>query len=194
MAAHRRPDLYHCYVGVAQQVNSVENDTIGYHVVLEQARERGDRRLVDELVKQGPPPYTKEESGAYRALYSRLPSCPPSVCLQISLWEAFVPQEYSLLDSLRALRGVDKGIVHVQPQLADLDVERDIPQLDIPVFLVAGRHDHIHVQDIAFRYYQGLTAPAKRFYWFGHSGHYPCYQEPERFIQLMRSEILPFAE
>jgi pimeloyl-ACP methyl ester carboxylesterase len=191
MAAQERPDLYHCYVGIAQQVNSVENDTIGYHLVLERAREKRDRKLVEQLTKQGPPPYTKGDAGAYRTLYSHLPTCPPTVCSKISLWAAFVPREYSLLDSLRALRGVDQGIKIVQPQLADLDVERDIPRLDMPAFFVAGRHDHIHVQDISFRYYRSLQTPAKRFYWFEHSGHYPCYQEPERFIELMRSEILP---
>jgi pimeloyl-ACP methyl ester carboxylesterase len=194
MAAHQRPDLYHCYLGIAQQVNSVENDTIGYHRVLEQAREKGDRRLVDKLTRQGPPPYTKEESGAYEVLFSNLPNCPPSTCSKIGLWEAFVPQEYSFLDSLRALRGVVKGTRIVYPLLVDLDVERDIPQLDIPAFFVAGRYDYIHVQDTAFRYYQTLRAPVKRYYWFEHSGHYPCYQEPERFIQLMRSEILPLTK
>jgi proline iminopeptidase len=192
MAAHQRPDLYHCYVGIAQQVNTVENDTIGYHMVLERAREKGDRKVVDKLTKQGPPPYTKEESGAYKTLFSRLPSCPPSICSKISLWAAFVPQEYSLLAPLWALRGVLKGTNDVYPQLVDLDAERDIAQLDIPAFFVAGRYDYIHVQDIAYRSYLSLRAPVKRFYWFEHSGHYPCFQEPERFMQLMRSEILPF--
>ena len=126
-----------------------------------------------------------------KTMYSHLPSCPPSVCTQISFWEVFRPQEYSLLDSLRALRGVKKGTNDVYPLLAHLDAERDTPQLDVPVFFVGGRYDHIHVQDIAFRYYQGLRAPVKQFHWFERSGHYPCYQEPERFIQLMRSEVLP---
>jgi pimeloyl-ACP methyl ester carboxylesterase len=107
---------------------------------------------------------------------------------------AFVPQEYSLLDSLRAVLGVYKGTNEVYLQLVDLDVEQDIPQLDIPAFFIAGRYDYIHMQDIAFRYYQSLRAPVKRFHWFEHSGHFPCYQEPERFRQLMRSEILPFAK
>mgnify|MGYP001819313898 CR=1 FL=1 len=193
-AVHRRPDLYHCFVGIAQQVNSVENDTMGYHMVLERAREKGDRKVVDKLTKQGPPPYTEEESGAYNTLFSHLPSCPPSTCSEISYWDAFVPQEYSLFDSLRALRGVLKGTNEVYPQLVDLDLERDIPQLDIPVFFVAGRYDYIHVQDIAFRYYQSLKAPVKRFHWFERSGHYPCYQEPERLLKIMRSEILPLTE
>jgi pimeloyl-ACP methyl ester carboxylesterase len=193
MAAHQRPDLYHCYVGVAQQVNSVENDTIGYHMALEQAREEGNRKVVDKLTKQGPPPYTKEESGAYNTLFSRLPGCPPSICSEINLWEAFLPREYSPLDSLRAFRGVVQGTKNVYPQLVDLDAERDIPQLEVPVLFVAGRYDYIHSQDIAFRYYESLRAPAKRFHWFERSGHYPCYQEPERFVELVRSEVLPLA-
>jgi pimeloyl-ACP methyl ester carboxylesterase len=194
MAAHQRPDLYCCYVGIAQQVNLVENDTIGYHMVLEQAREKGDRRVVNKLTKQGPPPYTEKDGDAYNSLFAQLPNCPPSVCSRISPLEAFLPQEYSPLDSVRALRGVMKGTRNVYPRLVDLDVERDIPQLEVPVFFVAGRYDYIHSQDIAFRYYQSLRAPVKRFYWFEHSGHYPCYQEPERFIELVRSDILALAK
>ncbi|GAK50163.1 hypothetical protein U14_01390 [Candidatus Moduliflexus flocculans] len=194
MAAHQRPDLYYAYIGIGQQVNSVENDQIGYNMVLKQARQRGDHALVKKLEKNGLPPYTQAQKGAYIDFFRHLPSCPPGICSKNSFWEMVKPKEYTLLDSLHTLKGLINGINMVYPQLVDLDFERDVPQLDIPAFFVTGRYDYTCVQDIAYRYYAKLHAPLKRFYWLEKSGHNPCYQEPERFIQLLRDDILKLAE
>lgn len=191
-AAAKRPDLYHAYVGVGQQVNATENDLLGYELVLRQARLRGEDELVGRLEKQGPPPYTVEEKGAYVRLFQKLsvlsPSAPGSH--EPRFWSFIHPEEYTLLDSVRLVRSVLDGVNYIYPQLRELDFERDIPRLEVPLVLVHGRYDYTCVQDLAYRYFQQVEAPNKSFYWLERGGHNGCYQEPDRFIAILRDELL----
>jgi pimeloyl-ACP methyl ester carboxylesterase len=189
-AAHQRPDLFSSYTGIAQQVNLIENDTLMYQKVLEQARSKDNQKLIEKLSSQGPPPYSTDNVNAYGKLYSHGLKLEPEGLASLRYRDMFFPEEYSLFDSLRTYMGMSKSFKHVQIQQADLDMEQDIPRVEIPVFFVTGRHDYICIQDITFRYFNLLKAPVKKFYWFEQSGHFPCYQEPELFIQVMRSEIV----
>ncbi len=80
LAAVERPDLYHAFIAASPHVNSTENDTIGYKMILEGAKQRGDSKTIQTLEEIGLPPYEKyDKKGnlvgdgeAYYALLSRL--------------------------------------------------------------------------------------------------------------------------
>lgn len=190
MAADRRPDLYSAYVGVAQQVNNRENDLYGYEMVLERATDSGKRDVVKRLTEMGPPPYSREEGKNYLYLfqkvhvYSRHPAPEPSFGAML------FPKEYNLRNSINLIRGLLKGVSNVYPQLADLDFEKQIPSVELPVYFFTGRYDETCVQYIARRYYENLDAPHKEFVWFENSGHNLPYHEPERFVREFRERVL----
>jgi len=52
--------------------NAVENDLIGYHMVLEKSAAAGNQKVVDKLKKNGPPPYTEDEKGKYTYLFQKI--------------------------------------------------------------------------------------------------------------------------
>ena len=52
-----RPDLFHAYVGTGQAVNQHKYRPLAYAQLLADARGRNDRRAVEELEANGPPPY-----------------------------------------------------------------------------------------------------------------------------------------
>jgi len=104
------------------------------------------------------------------------------------------PQEYRLIDTVNMIRGLLRGVNHIYPQLSGMDFERNIPKVDVPVFFPTGRYDFTCVQDIVYRYYQQLEAPEKSFYWLEHSGHNACYEEPDRFMDIIRRDVLPLME
>lgn len=196
MAADRRPDLYHAYIGMGQQVNAEENDLINYQTVLEGARRAGDTGVVEKLEAYGPPPYSREEGSRYVYLFQRMPhyTTAPATHPEPSFWTMLFPREYNLFDSVNMVRGLIRGVEDVYPQVADLDFEKTVPRLELPVFFMTGRYDETCDQDIAYRYYQGLQAPRKEFIWFEESGHNMVYQETEFFIQQMREKVLPLSQ
>jgi pimeloyl-ACP methyl ester carboxylesterase len=192
-AAHRRPELYSAYVGVAQQVNAGENDLHGYEMVLEAARRRdtrSDRRVVERLAEMGPPPYAPGDGGHYVYLFQKVHVYSPHPSPEPSAVSMVFPREYTLRDSINAVRGVINGVTHIYPQLANLDFEREVRSVEVPVFFFTGRYDETCVQDIAWRYFEHLEAPHKEFVWFEQSGHNVPYQEPERFIREFRERVL----
>ena len=73
------------------------------------------------------------------------------------------------------------------------DLFRDFPVSPIPVYFLAGRHDHETPGELAEDYYNVLEAPAKHFTWFENSAHNMMYDEPDKTNQeLIRiaNEIL----
>jgi len=71
------------------------------------------------------------------------------------------------------------------PQVRSTDFRRDIPRLDVPVFLVEGRHEAAGRETLARQWFDLLDAPSKNWITFERSGHTPPYDEPQRFAQLM---------
>jgi len=67
LAAQKRPDLYHALIAAHPHVNSTENDTIGYHMILEGAKARGDEKTVKKLISIGEPPYEYVDDEGMRA-------------------------------------------------------------------------------------------------------------------------------
>ena len=53
----RNPELFHAFIGTGQMVAFLETDLMCYDFALNQAQARGDTQKVEQLKKQGPPPY-----------------------------------------------------------------------------------------------------------------------------------------
>ena len=63
----------------------------------------------------------------------------------------------------------------------------------VPVFILAGRYDHMSEAELAHSYYALLSAPKKQFVWFENSAHNPNLEEPGRFNAFMLNDIRPIA-
>jgi len=104
------------------------------------------------------------------------------------LRQLVVSRDYTLLDMIGTLRGMRFVQDHLLPDLARLNLFRMLPQLDVPVFLIQGRHDYVAPGSIAEQYYQALQAPkGKQLIWFEESAHMPQYEEPGKFREVLLS-------
>ena len=196
LLAQRRPERIHAYVGTGQQVNFLENDTVSHLRAYELALRYGDHRALARLARIGPPPYTgKDMAQRYLTLYSLasrhagrrglLPQLLSSVLLA---------PEYSLRDKLHFFSGVRETFPRVYPQLAGLELETQVPRLEVPVWFLLGREDFVTPSELAVRYLAMLEAPRKTLLWFEHSGHSPPFEEPDRFNTLLTEQVRSIAE
>ncbi len=191
-AVARNPELFAAYVGVAQQVNAIENDLIGWNMVRSGAEREGNRKVAQKLDEYGQPPYGVDGGEQYFYLFSRLhhySPTPPNDRIMDS-WLMLKAAEHSPLDNLNLIRGLIDGVKIVYPQLENLDFERDLPEVQCPVFFAVGRYDMTCVATLTERYYEKLKAPLKGLEWFELSGHNPCYTESEKFISFMTDTVL----
>lgn len=201
LAAQAHPELFHAYIGVAQHINSIENDSIGWDMIHAGALAAGDSKTVKLLEQQGKPPYATlsadgavvGDGGKYYNLLSRLYKYSPHAPADAGFdsMKMFLAPEHTWKDRLNLVRGLLKGVKIVYPQLAFLDFEQDALMLDLPVFIVNGRYDYTCVATITERWFNQLQAPVKDMLWLEQSGHNGVYTEGAAFIAYMKEVVLP---
>jgi proline iminopeptidase len=192
-AVQRRPELYEAFVGVGQMVSPRETDRIFYEDTLAWARASGRDGLVASLTEIGPPPY--ERMLDYTTLLAHERDVYPYDRTANSegagqMGENIFVEEYTLLEQLHVFAGVLDTFSVLYPQIQDVDFRRDATELDVPVYLVQGRHEARGRAEPAEEWYRTLRAPAKRLSVFATSGHRPLWEQPAEFHRLMTETVL----
>lgn len=200
LAAQQRPDLYHAYIGTAQMVDVQETDEMIYDLVLEHSRQIGDMDFVKTLETQGPPPYfVKSPIQPYATLFGReyqlfeMPNIQDETYRREgdAILLMLKQPEYGWLDRLYYLLGLMNTFNVVYPQLQEMDFRVDATRLELPVYIVLGRHDMNNPSRIPEEYFHLLEAPQKELIFFEHSGHGMIWEETGLFYSLMVETVLP---
>ena len=190
LATARRPDLVAALVTVGMDIDGPAAEDGAYQFALATARARNNRRAVRQLEAIGPPPHLEPRQFATRARWAanfggvRTGHTYSSMARGL-LASLLRSPDYSLPDTVRAIRGITAAQAALLPELAALDLTRTLPRLDTPIVMAQGRHDQIAPPSAAERYAASLEAPHKQLVWFEHSAHMPHLEEPERFRQLL---------
>ncbi len=92
--------------------------------------------------------------------------------------------EYSLFDALNIARASSYS-----SRFMVYDMPRDLLagewQFDIPVAMIMGRHDMVTPTELSREYYDRVEAPAKAWYVFERTSHFPHFEQPERFTEAL---------
>ena len=64
------------------------------------------------------------------------------------------------------------------------------PRFDVPVFIIHGMYDYQTSHKEAKRFYEKIEAPLKKFYTFENAAHSPFIEDQERFLQILRTDVL----
>lgn len=190
LTVQQQPDLFYAYIGTGQMVSPKVTDQIFYEDTLIWARENGNSALVQELEKNGPPPYT--DILLYEPAISHEHDWNPYPYLDMSLEmpsNLFVP-ENSLVDRLNGLRGFLDTFTILYPKIQDLDLRSDASTLQVPVYIVMGKYEARGRAELATQWFDLLQAPYKELIIFERSGHRPLFEEPGNFASLMERVFL----
>ena len=146
MAVQRYPELFHAFIGTGQMVAFLENDLICYDFALRLAQERGDTQKVEQLKRQGPPPYYDSDVALKTATYlmdtfAYMNANPAIADNGFNTFQDLAGSEYGLYDKVNWFRGVLDTFGVVYPQLWDVDFREQAPRLEVPVYFLIGRHD-----------------------------------------------------
>jgi pimeloyl-ACP methyl ester carboxylesterase len=196
LAAQRAPELFHAFVAVDPIVNAGDEEQASYGRALDAATARGDVALASRLKTLGRPPYAGRDMAAkYAALreavaqasYDGYPANEYRRTRLVTLAEA---PEYSAAERQRLSASEAETFAAVYPQLLALHLDREVPQLDVPVYFVLGRHAADIQPTKASAYFDAITAPKKGLVWFEASGRSPMHEEPERFLRVMADRVM----
>ncbi|PWU57519.1 alpha/beta hydrolase [Micromonospora sp. S4605] len=187
-AVRRRPDLFQAYVGVGQAVDLRAADRSQYDDTLAWARRTGRADLAQRLADLGPPPYAgmydyepllANEVGAFD--YDRTGASEG----RGGMAENLGVSEYTLLEKAHALSGQFDGWDVLYPTLQDLDLRREVRQLQVPVWLVDGAHEVPGRLALLQQWYAQLQAPRKERVVLDGAGHRSLFERPGPFVDLL---------
>ena len=202
LAVRDNPELYAAYIGTGQVVNQVKAEQLGYQYCLDKAAESNNRKAIQELKDICFPvngsynsekfPTTYESIGIERKWLGTFGGVTkdPKVLMPMMM-SCVVNKEHPFFQSLQFMGRFKKAMNVLWPQVMDIDFTTLAPELKVPVFFFEGRYDMDAAAVLAEEYFNLLQAPVKEFYWFENSGHMPTFEEPERFINIVKEHILP---
>lgn len=188
LAAQQAPECFQVFIGVGQIVHQDESARLAWQWALQTARERGDRKAIQQLEQLGSPPYPDGRrsmrqlnrwTDRYRGQWHNGP-------INQAMSKPFLlSTEYTLWDKIRYFRGVAFSQRHAREKMTSVNLMERVPQVEVPVYFCMGRHDHVASTTLAQQYFDRLAAPRKTWIWFEHSAHYPPFEEPEAFVNML---------
>jgi proline iminopeptidase len=196
--AHEHPELVYAYVGVGQVVNPKQNDEVAYQDALQAARSTHNQPAVRELESNAPSPNVDLRKGQVTenwqaALLGPPPNGVAFMNMGRVLSDLVSAPEYSLTDDFSFPRGQLFSLEILIPQARKVDLTQLGPDFRVPIFFFEGRHDPYARPSLIWSYYQTIQAPHKAFVWFDNSGHFPFFEENQKFADELFQRVLPLA-
>ncbi len=189
LTASRYPELFHAYVGIGQVAGVPETQQVRYQFAVDSAAKDNNQKALAELRKVGRAPHDFDQCKIMERWvghYSRIEHTPIASSRFVSL--AFSSPVYSWADLVRIPLGVRFSFAQLWKEIFyETDLFRQAPRIDVPVFFFEGRYDEVVTTEVAQRYFDTLDAPrGKRLVWFEESGHWPHFEESEKY----RAELI----
>ena len=198
--AHQHPDLIYAYIGVGQFLDMKQNDVVAYQDALQEAKSTYNLAAIHKLeaIAPYPPPILDDHKEAIARYWEeQLLGPPPSPKAFTNprrlLMDVVSAPQYSLADDVGFIRGLSLSFEVFSRQLPNVDLNQLGSDFGVPIFFFEGRQDPYCRPSLIWDYYQAIRAPQKEFIWFGNSGHFPFFEEPQNFADELFRRVLPLA-
>jgi pimeloyl-ACP methyl ester carboxylesterase len=174
-----------------------QNDATAYQDALQEARRRHNEPAVKQLESIAPYSNTDGEKGAIARHWEGELLGPPPGARFIDgrriLLDLVSAPDYSLLDDYGFIRGQSLSLEIFLPQLAQVNLTQLGVDFRVPVFFFEGRQDPYCRPSLVWDYFQAIQAPHKEFVWFDHSGHFPFFEDKQKFVDELVQKVLPLS-
>ncbi len=197
LTVKRDPQSYHAFIGIGQVVHQNVGEEISYDFAMAKAKEKNDTCAIKRLEKIGRPPYPPERivssiwkerklvikyGGAFYTEENRKKIMRVRYIL--------CQDEYNFGDKINWIRGQVYLCRKLFNEILGIDLRVAAPKLEVPAYFFQGTHDYQTPVVLVKDYFGKLEAPRKELFLFENSAHSPIFEEPERFIELVREKIL----
>lgn len=198
-AAARAPQLYHAYIGIGQISDQLKSEQEAYQYMLGYYKDSGDSEMVKKL--EAYPVLTSNaamnaylssslrDDAMHRAGIGTMHTM-KSVVNGI-FWPIMLCRAYTLNEKINIWRGkAFSQNSELKKAEFSTDLTEKVTELQIPVYFVSGKYDLTVSHSLAKSYLTKIKAPVKGFYLFEHSAHSPLFEEPDKFVRIMRTDVL----
>ncbi len=186
-AIAKNPEFFNAYIGMGQVVNIPENEKISYDYTLNEAKKAKNTKAIKELEAIGTPPYSYKETliernwlrsyGGTTYGYNKADGRISGGTAK----EVLASPYYTFSDLFNMSRHATFSMQYLWPQIANLDFEKEIPKINVPLWFFVGMHDYTTSFELAIDYYNKLEdSKGKHLVKFEKSSHRPFSSDPEK--------------
>lgn len=187
------PEKVAAFVGVGQVVATIAGQQSQAAFVREQAQRLGDKHALETLERVGSPPWSGRDVLVVSRLLDRLGGAyhmRPNEAAATA--KAMLHGYVSPWGIVRLIQGNNTSLEAMSPELAGLDLRRQVTRVEAPVAFLLGRFDRVADSTLAAAYFETLAAPAKRLVWFERSAHNAPFEEPQAFQAALITVLMGF--
>jgi pimeloyl-ACP methyl ester carboxylesterase len=199
--AHEHPDVIGAYVGVAQAVKMRLIERTAYEDALEVAhkRRRADAIRDLESIQPYPSPDVDLRKGSIAQTWQAELLGPPAdrkrfLDTRRILSTLLTAPEYSLLDVYGFTRAQFFSLEVLIPEVRKVDLTTLGADFRAPIFFFQGRHDPYCRPALIEKYAETIAAPRREVVWFDDAGHFPFFEDQQRFTDELVARVLPLGE
>ncbi len=192
LLAQQHPEFVRAYIGISQVADLHATEQLLYDFAMDAALESKDEEATRELRQIGPPPFANVKQLQISQKWVNVFAPDRFAAMAPARLELLAFSPFCTLPDLwRMVRGAKFSFEHLWRQFFAVDLFEQVPRLDVPVYFLEGRNDHVVTATVAAKYFEKLEAPrGKRLVWFEHSAHWPQLDEPEKFRRVMIEQVL----
>lgn len=191
------PELFEAYMGIDQVTNQFESEKLGYDSMIAQAKKTDDTKVLKKLKS-----YNIDNNQAitddYLMLRSQIMSKQGNGVFHESkskfkdiVLPVFQANEYTLSDKYGYIMG---SLFALKCPINSIQFETNlmetVKKVDAPVYIFHGVYDKQVSYELSQQYYELIETPKKKFYSFEKSAHSPFMEEPNKFISIIKEEVL----
>jgi pimeloyl-ACP methyl ester carboxylesterase len=195
--AYKYPEKIHAYIGIAQQLNTYEQERVSYDFILKEAIKTGDVSRQKAIKAIGPPPYDSYKKinekakhiDSYRGfVYNQ------TIKVMGTLVTNFLTSpEYSLTEGINTLR--NKGYSFTQnamwEEIKNVKLNKEIQSIKVPIYFFEGKYDMTVPTVLVEEFFDQLVAEkGKKLIIFENSAHFPRIEEKKRYEELLITVVL----
>lgn len=195
-AAAAAPDRFLAYVGMAQIAHQLRSEVMAHDHLLAFYRARDDAAMVRRL-EAAPVSMEDGTSDAWMRLRDRamheagvghmrgMTSVISGIFLP--MWQV---RAYTVAEKINIWRGKLWSRPFFWDELLRDNLSARLTEFDLPIYFLAGRHDYTANVDLSRAYFDKIKAPVKGFYLFPDSAHSPLFEEPERALAILLTDVM----
>lgn len=188
-AVKSEPKLFDAYIGIGQVANLKESDVISYSFAFQRAREKQNHKAIKKLEAMDCRTYNldADQLSKEREMLAETGGRYYDTSMKRTMLKGYIfSPEYTLKDLWNMEKTAKKIVQQIYPQIIPHNLFEEIGLVPIPFFLLGGRYDYQVPAVVAEAYFYHVKAPVKKFFWFEKSGHFPHYEEPNRFYDVLK--------
>ncbi len=190
------PENYVAYIGIGQVTNQVESEKLAYDYMLQYAKDINDKTAVKNLEKFDrnasdfpsldyigavrSPLMNKYGIGIMRDNFSMI-----GLIKDVVLFKG-----YTLSEKVKFIQGMSFSLIHLWDSVLEDNLFESSMLFQVPVYITHGKYDYQVSYTLSREYYEKIEAPEKSFFTFEKSAHSPNAEEPEQFVQIVRTIAL----